>query len=339
MSPETPFAREVIAMGRSGRAGDGRPLSSILPQRMSDVSADEVRSLAREQRVTGDRVAHWASLIPDDDIFLIAHPMAFNAPEHAHDYYELCFVLGGTVRNVIGRRRLYMLDNTLCVMNLDTRHALEIVDPEAVVLNIGLRPRLFEAGVFHDFMASDNFFSEYLRGDAGYGYLMFSDTDDDWLRSVVNGLVRTYASAGRRQSFALAGQLLVLLDRLSRARVHTHLGIDDRAAEIIRHIEDNYATASVSSIAREFGYSANYCSQYVRAHTGLTATELIERTRVTRAEELLAETDLSVEAIAHRVGYRGTSRFYEVFRRHHDMTPTDYRRLARDLIPLTGEGA
>lgn len=203
-------------MARSNR-NDAHPIvTSILPARPSDISADEVRSLAQHQRVTGDRVAHWASLIPDDDIFLIAHAMAFNAPEHTHDYFEMSFIMDGTVMNIIDKRRLYMPDNTLCVMNLDTRHALEIVDPEAVVLNIGLRPHLFEEGVFHDFIASDNFFSEFLRGDADYDYLIFSDTDTDSLRTIINGLVKTYAAAGRRQSFALAGQLLLFLDRLSK---------------------------------------------------------------------------------------------------------------------------
>lgn len=92
---------------------------------------------------------------------------------------------------------------------------------------------------------------------------------------------------------------------------------------------------SVASIARTFGYSANYCTQYIRAHTGFTATELIEETRIAHAEDLLTDSDLSIEAIAHRVGYQGTSRFYEVFRKRHGMTPTDYRKLARELLPLS----
>lgn len=52
---------------------------------------------------------------------------------------------------------------------------------------------------------------------------------------------------------------------------------------------------------------------------------------------MLSETDLSIETIAHQVGYRSPSRFYEVVRKHHGMTPTDFRWLSRELRPLPEE--
>lgn len=324
-------------MVRTSRARVRSAVTSISPATSGERVAAEIHALTEQSLVTGTRVAHWASLIPEDDIFMIAHTMSYDAPAHTHDYYELSFIMNGMVMNVIDQRRLYMSDNTLCVMNLNTRHALEIVDPDAVVLNIGLRPQLFEEGIFHDFLVADNFFSEFLRGESGYDYLIFPDTDDDSLAITINGLVETYVAKGQRPSFALAGQLLLFLDRLSETRRYTHAGIDDKTAAIMRYIDEHVATVSVSSIARAFGYNANYCSQYIRAHTGFTATELIEETRLNHAETMLSETDLSIEIIAHQVGYRSPSRFYEVFRKRHGMTPTDFRLLSRELRPLSEE--
>lgn len=287
--------------------------------------------MARDCYVSSSQVAKWGSLPPNQDIFMIAHDMSFATPEHRHDYYELCFTIDGTMLNVVGDRRLYMLDNSLCVMNLESTHRLEIIDPSTVVINIGLRPHLFQEGIFKDFLASGNFLSRFLRGESSYDYLMFSDSGSRSLRGSVFDFVKTYASSGHRQSFAVAAKTLLLLDELSKTPAHSFYGIDKKTVDMLRYIRENFATVSASSLAKEFGYSANYCTQYIRKHTGFTITELIEDARISCAEGLLSTTDMNIETIAHTVGYKGCSRFYEVFRRRHGMTPSDYRTLGRCL--------
>lgn len=290
---------------------------------------ERIFATASRGHLSDRRVADWAGLLPSDDIFMVAHDMSFPTPIHGHDFYEFSYVSGGVVINVVDGQRLYMLPGSLCVMNLNTRHLLEVVDSKAIVLNLGIRRRLFDEGIFREFMDDDNVMSEFLRGEEARGYLFFSDAGDHALIGEMTALASAYSQAGMRQSYALAGRVLMLLDRLAQTPSYSYFGIDTKTMRMVSFIRDHCEVASVRLIARKFGYSENYCTQYIKAHTGRTATELIADARVARAEVLLSSSEMSVQAIAAAVGYRSVGHFNELFRSYHGMTPGDYRKLSR----------
>lgn len=267
---------------------------------------------------------------PGGNIFLMAHTMDKTAPLHTHDYYEISYVMDGTLLNKVGGKKLYMVSGSLCIMNLNSTHELDVVDPQAVLVNIGLRKELFTEGVFKDFLADNNVVSKFLRGETQHDYLFFyTESRSGPLSNSVVRMVEDYAQAGFKESFTIDAEVLLLLDTLSRMPSHSFYGIDRKALEMIEYIRDNCATVTASSLAQEFGYSENYCSQYVRRHTGKTISTLIADARIDRAEELLQTTDMSIEAIANAVGYKSVSHFHEKFKERHGFTPADYRKLGR----------
>ena len=58
---------------------------------------------------------------------------------------------------------------------------------------------------------------------------------------------------------------------------------------------------------------------------GTNFRSFLLETRMVRAAELLTSTDLRVNEIARRVGYREASQFTKAFRRAHGATPSEYR--------------
>ena len=295
----------------------------------SNLTAEQVRSVTAPGLVTSQKLSDWSGVDFSEPIFVVAHDMPFGTPSHVHDYYELCFVLDGTVMNVVGGKRVYMIDGTLCAMNLASRHSLEPVDTNAVVVNLCLRPRLFEAGVFADFLAADNEMSRFLRGEGTADYLMFSDSQTKMLLTHMEAVVMEFARAGFHQSFALSAQVLLLLDELSKTPAYSYYGLSDKTLRMLAYLREHCADVTMKSLGSEFGYTANYCSQYLRKHTGKAASELVAEARIAKAEGLLASTTMGVEDVAAAVGYTSYSHFNELFKLYHDMTPGDYRRLSR----------
>lgn len=293
---------------------------------------DPVFSRLPQGRLTDEEVIGWVGIDPSDDIFVIAHRMDHAAPPHCHEFYEFSYVFEGVVVNAVNGQRLYMPPETLCVMNLNSVHSLEVVDPDALVVNLGIRRRLFEEGMFRSFIESESVMARFLRGETGKGHLFFTDSGNHLLANAIAGIAQEYARSNNRQSFGLAGRVLVFLDELGKMPAYSFYGMDSKAMRMISYIRDNCDTVSVKAIAQEFGYSANYCTQYVRRHTGRTISELIADARIARAEMMLRTTDLSVQAVANAVGYKSVGHFNELFREYHDMTPGDYRRLC--LIAL-----
>ncbi len=285
-----------------------------------------------QEKLTDQQVLAWQGISPDDDIFMLAHTMDFPAPRHRHDFYEFSYVFNGTVVNIVDGQRLFMLPETLCVMNLNSVHALEIANRNAIMVNLCIRRHLFEEGVFRSYLEDDNVMARFLRGEEGKNHLFFTDSGNHALAASISRLAQDYVDAGCHPSFSFIGHVLVFLDELSRTPTYSFYGVGSRAMQMVTYIKEHCATASIKTIAQEFGYSENYCTQYIKRHTGQTASKLIADARIARAEELLKSSDLSVRAVAEEVGYRSVGHFNELFRTYHDMTPGEYRMLSRSVL-------
>jgi AraC-like DNA-binding protein len=150
----------------------------------------------------------------------------------------------------------------------------------------------------------------------------FADLDTE-----LRGRGEGYAEA----ALALLTLLLVDLARLA-ADVPEHLRLRDEPllAEVFDVIERRYREPiSLRDIADDVALTPGHLTTVVGRRTGRTVQQWITERRMTEARRLLAETDLTVDAIAGRVGYRDAGYLARRFRSAHGMTPQDWRRAGR----------
>jgi AraC-like DNA-binding protein len=105
------------------------------------------------------------------------------------------------------------------------------------------------------------------------------------------------------------------------------LGDLGRAVERIRA---SYADPpSVAALAREIGMSPYQLNRRLRLLFGITARQLLIKTRVDAASRLLRETNIAIGDVAQRSGYFDQSAFTRQFRRTTGLTPQQYRQRHR----------
>ena len=92
-----------------------------------------------------------------------------------------------------------------------------------------------------------------------------------------------------------------------------------------KEITQNYREASLSNVAREYGVSLAYVSECVRAETGRTYKELLQKHRMETAARLLRRSDMNIQQIISLVGYENTSYFYRLFHERYGLSPREYR--------------
>jgi AraC-like DNA-binding protein/quercetin dioxygenase-like cupin family protein len=138
---------------------------------------------------------------------------------------------------------------------------------------------------------------------------------------------------------ALAHLTLLLV---SAARISVDIGHDLRLrsepllATVFEFIEEHYnEPISLATVAGAVGLTPGHLTTVVRRKTGRSVQRWITERRMAEARKLLRETDLSIEVIAARVGYRQPSFFIKHFRRDHAITPATWRRGTR----ATGQSA
>jgi len=109
-------------------------------------------------------------------------------------------------------------------------------------------------------------------------------------------------------------------------------------------VEADYATdLSLDDIARRVASSRRQLQRAYAEIGDTTFRDHLTGVRMERAAELLITRGLTVREVAYRVGYRQPAQFAKAFRRHHGVSPSDYRASRRNgagpVMPHRIEGA
>jgi AraC family transcriptional activator FtrA len=104
----------------------------------------------------------------------------------------------------------------------------------------------------------------------------------------------------------------------------------------IDHLQERL---DLARLARNAGVSSRTFARRFRAETGTTPLQWVLTQRVLLARQLLEQTDLPIETVAHSCGFSTAPHLRRHFTRATGTTPTAYRRaftLRTDHLPRTG---
>jgi AraC-like DNA-binding protein len=137
---------------------------------------------------------------------------------------------------------------------------------------------------------------------------------------------------------AAIAHLTLLLVAVSRLAAGLSDGLvlrdEPQLAAVFDAIEAGFrGPLSLSDVAAAVGLTPGHLTTVVGRKTGRTVQQWITERRMVEARRLLAETELTVEAVGIRVGYRDPGYFARRFRRAHGASPLEWRRAG---APRTG---
>lgn len=132
-----------------------------------------------------------------------------------------------------------------------------------------------------------------------------------------------YTEDYKNLSASLDDARIVLSDK--NRQKHT---IEDLVADSVRLIERNIGNEDfgVNDIADALHISPSYLSKIFKKILGATCIEYITHKKMEKAKDLLANTSMTQEEIAHAVGYANVHYFGMLFKKQFDETPGQYRK-------------
>ena len=256
-------------------------------------------------------------------------------PKHSHNYVEIIYMCSGSQRHIINdSTEIILKKGELLLLNRHASHQTDRTGIDDIAINFIVLPQFFDIAI--DMIGSDNKISEFIfSGLAGSGheisYMHFDVADVLPVQNLIENLIWSVVNKqpNRRNinqvtMGLLFLQLLGLSDRLVAGEPDTAANAIVIAA--LTEIEQNYAAASLSSVAKRCSVSAAYVSNTVKAATGKTFKEHLMEKRLSKAETLLKTTALSVGDIIVMVGYENTSYFYRIFTQKYGVSPRGYRQ-------------
>ncbi len=107
---------------------------------------------------------------------------------------------------------------------------------------------------------------------------------------------------------------------------------DDHNSKLVERVK-KYIMArynediQLNSIAESVCLSKNYVSQLFKQKMGMSIIEYVHRIRITKAKELMENTDQKIYEISDAVGYSDQHYFSSVFKRFTGLSPSEYKEL------------
>ena len=87
----------------------------------------------------------------------------------------------------------------------------------------------------------------------------------------------------------------------------------------------------LQGLISELATNRTYLFEALKAVTGKTPMEYISFMRLTEAKRLLGHSDLTIATIALECGFNTASTLYRQFKEQYRITPTEYRKIAKEL--------
>lgn len=179
-----------------------------------------------------------------------------------------------------------------------------------------------------------------LYNDVIIGYLIFgqikTDTDfslaQDYLAEIgldKNQMQKYYSelsvfSLEQIESVSNIAQMLVkhiLLENMLKPN------FDESISKALCYINDNLQnTLTIQDISKNANISKSALYRNFHSHFGRTVSEYINKKRIEKAIELLAEGKLTIEEIACRSGFSGGSYFSKMFKKEKGISPLKFKK-------------
>ena len=105
--------------------------------------------------------------------------------------------------------------------------------------------------------------------------------------------------------------------------------------EIKKYIKKNYQKPiSSEDISRYVNVSKSHLTRKFKAETNISPGQYLIQTRLTKARELLLDTDSSIEKISDYVGFSCANYFSKAFRHKFKISPTEYRNYYKNYYKV-----
>jgi len=187
------------------------------------------------------------------------------------------------------------------------------------------------------YMAESRLYFFHLQARDELGMHLFQRTQGmlalDDAADLAREIIACYESADWTATLRWQFALMQSLARLCRSHLPALVptsGQGQSLRHLVRLVEDQCSPSlTVQALAQQLGLSTAALSKRFLRAFGIPLSTFITETILHRAADLLSDTDLSVQQIADRLGYRDVAYFHRVFKQQTGTTPLEYRQSVR----------
>lgn len=264
---------------------------------------------------------------------------------HEHDFIQINYVYSGRAIHVVNNKEYEIFKGDIFIIPPQVSHSIIKIEDESAIIyefeftadfiNQNFRD-MSEADVFVDFAYIKPFLVSQELVKPRFNLVGNARTS---VESILNEVYTEYTHRNPGFELLIKAQLLRLLVIVGREfsqyinsskSERTYKSQKDCVMNAISYIESNYfENLTADTVAKKFMLSPSYFSYLFKYFTSKTFTEYLTMLRISKALELLVNTDKKILTICYEVGFNNVNHFNRIFKREMGMSPNVYRSKKR----------
>lgn len=273
-------------------------------------------------------------------------------PQHQHNYLEVMCVLSGTLIHHVEKQRVVYHPGQCCIMNRNIKHCEEFTgDFKAVFFN-------FRDDYLNDLIENDIYFTsdESMRRYDGKIYTMVNDGNMpqssyhkvylnftpmvsaeiimDQMNVMIDKMVSESIQKKSGYYFILKGLFARFFSLLEDTSMYccTKVQADSTGQEYLFNKTAHFMEVYNGRISRTelealMNYNGEYLNRIVKKYTGMNLVRYGQSIYLTKAKDLLLNSEKSISEIVQELGFMNRTHFNEIFKRKFGTTPREFRKL------------
>ncbi len=318
-----------------------------LLKKLSEISAEEEEILSGKDYVNRDlyysseksNVIDSSLVLQNGKIIDIRrHTRFIHFPKHTHNYIEFVYMVQGSTTHYIDGKKLVLKEGDLLFLNQNAVQEILPAGKEDIAVNFMILPAFFDES-FREIYKENNALKDFIisclkaeRSSSNYLYFQAGEIIpvQNLLENLIWNLLENEPYKRSINQLTMSLLFLMLLNHTEAIQIGNSSFDQQIAFEVLREINDNYTSCSLSDIAKQKKIDVYTLSRIIKKQTRKTFKQLLEEKRLAQACFLLENTSLSIEDIARNVGYENLSFFYRLFRKELQLSPRNYRMIQKE---------
>lgn len=267
------------------------------------------------------------------EIFISKHNRFAPYPLHSHQFLELNYVYSGSCQQTIDGVPTTLQTGDVVLLDVGSKHSIDYLGENDILINILFRTKDIHIDLLNKLKnpqsALFNFLLNISTGDFNHiRSLIFRNTGKTGVATVIETIMNEYFFPREYSDEIISSYLPILFLTLTRDYKNTLIdaGMDQYSEpvifQVLNEIDHHYDTVTLDSVAKKLSYNKNYLSNLIKAKTGNTFTELLNKQRLNRAHLLITSTKIPISRIITEVGFSNKNYFYKKYKESYQHLPT-----------------
>ncbi|HCS72635.1 MAG TPA: hypothetical protein DIW17_02005 [Clostridiales bacterium] len=271
----------------------------------------------------------------------------FTTQLHRHEYMQINYVYSGKAEHMVNKRSFDIIKGDIFVIPPYIPHMIAASDDCCA--------GIFEFEFMPNFINQDFKNIQHAESFLDFAYIEPFLVSENLVRprlnlvgriqieieDILNEVLREYKLKKPGYILLIRSLLLKLLVLVGREftvyleNAETRPIYDrhrDAIFNAVKYIDTHYAEdLSMEKVAKVSALSRSYFGYLFKSITSKTFTEYVNELRVSKALELLRNTDKKVIDISYDVGFNNVNHFNRIFKRQMGISPLAYRKMEEDM--------